>query len=111
MDNVKKINMVREFIAGILVVVLYNLHPELLSWNYVILTSMLFGATIARKDATWKKFFSVPSVFYFGITLVMICGLVSAPLSIQFVVTMGTLAGVKEAKAIVVDLMKKRVNK
>lgn len=98
LDKLKRV--AREFVAFIIIILLYKMHPEMLTWNYVILASLTFTATIDG-DNKITKFLSLPSLVFFGVSLSLITGLITTPLTLELVMILGYISGVKSVKKLI----------
>jgi len=105
LKKLKNVKTAREFIGFVLLMILYAFHPNMIEWNYVIFLSAMFVTTIdtptaSKEKSVLSKLLATPSILFISVTLLMIVGVLKNPLSIEMVVALASLAGVKGVKNI-----------
>ena len=109
--NILNKSLIREFIAAGLLIVLYKMNPSVVDLNFAIFTTLLFVATIPgrkEEDNFLVKLLSLPSLIYFFVVVAMIFGFINS-LSIELVLTLCSLAGVKSTKTVVQAIASKKI--
>jgi len=107
-----KIKIARELIAVIMITILFKIKPDMIDFNYTIFVSLVFISTIpsSNKESFTQKYLSIPAMGFYIITMLMIFG-VFKNLSLEYILTFGSLTNIKAAKKILKERLGKLFDK
>lgn len=102
----KNVKLARESIMVVLLLILFKFNPAMINLNFVIFSIFVISATVADTQKTFiRKLFSVPFLSFMAVSALFISGLYTTPLTLNVVIVICTLAGVKSAKDIAIKFV------
>jgi len=110
LKKIKKMKLARELVAVILATILYKFNPNALNENYTIFVALMFVSTIpgSNEESSFVKNFSLPALTFYIVTVILIFGVIQS-LTLNYILTLGSLTNVKAVKKIIASRVSKKL--